>query len=135
MFQELGDKSCTATTPSDFGLVVQHAGDVARAEALQRESLGRYRDLGDRPGMARSFERLAGAIAASGEPQRAARLLGAARALRQAIGVEPALADRLECERIEAAVRGALGADAFTAAWDEGRTMTLTRAIEDALAV
>ncbi len=133
MFQELGDKSCTATTLSDFGLVVQHRGELTQAEALQRDSLRRYQELGDKPGIARSLERLAGALAGSGKPDHAARLLGAAQSLRQTIGVAAAPADRPDSDRIEAAVRAALDRSSLTAAWDEGRKMTAAQAVEYAL--
>jgi hypothetical protein len=64
----------------------------------------------------------------------AARLFGAAEALRAAIGSPIPPIERAEYERAVAASRTALGEAAFAAAWAEGRAMTLERAVEFALA-
>jgi hypothetical protein len=73
---------------------------------------------------------MAGLALATGLPQRAARLLGAADALLDAEGLHRhAMDHRAEYERRIAAARAALGEEAFAGAWSEGRTMTLDQAV------
>jgi hypothetical protein len=75
-----------------------------------------------------------GSVAALGEePERAARLWGAAERLREAIGCRPAPAARLTYERAQAATRAQVGEAAFAAAWAEGQAMTLEQAHAEAL--
>ncbi len=72
--------------------------------------------------------------AASGQPERAARLLGAADALRDQLGVAR-LSHHVHGERVLAATRACLGEEAFAVAWTTGRAMLLEAAIADALAL
>ncbi len=67
------------------------------------------------------------------QPGRAARILGAAEALRTAIGCRPAPAARVTYERGLAVARAQLGDDAFALAWARGQGMTLEQAIAEAL--
>jgi hypothetical protein len=67
------------------------------------------------------------------QPERAARLWGAAVELRGEIGSLLPLNEREEYDRNIAMVRTALGEEAFTAAWAEGRAMTMEQAIAYAL--
>ena len=67
------------------------------------------------------------------EPGRAARLFGAAAALREEIGAPRPPAFRSYHERNLTAVLDRLGQGAFEKAWAEGREMTLEEAIEYAL--
>jgi AMMECR1 domain-containing protein len=67
------------------------------------------------------------------DPARAARLLGAAEALRGAIGLFRTPRDEEANARLIATVRAALGEERFAASWEEGRAMSLEQAIEYAL--
>ena len=60
------------------------------------------------------------------------RLFGAAEALREAIRAPRPVIDRADFERHMAAARGALGEEAFTAAWAQGQALTLEEAVADA---
>jgi hypothetical protein len=76
---------------------------------------------------------LAGPISARGDPERAARLLGASEALLETIGVGLQCSDQFEVDRYEAAVREQLDQATFEAAWAEGRAMSLEQAVTSAL--
>jgi hypothetical protein len=65
---------------------------------------------------------------------RAARLLGAADALREAIGVARPAAYANDYDRQMGAAVGLLGRDGFSAAWGAGRTLALDDAVSEALA-
>ncbi len=69
---------------------------------------------------------------AQGEPLRAAKLFGAAEALRAAINSVFAPADRAEYERNLAYSRTQLGEEAWQAAWEEGWIMTMEQAVAHA---
>jgi len=89
--------------------------------------------LGHRPGVTQSLEGLAGVAAAPAAPRRAARLWGAADALRQQIGNARSVHESIAYEREAKPVRAILTAEAFDQAWDEGRAMTPDDAVRYAL--
>jgi hypothetical protein len=67
------------------------------------------------------------------DPRRATQLFAAAAALRAAMGVALAPAERTRIERALEAARRTLSPEDFTAAWAAGEAMTLERAIAYAL--
>jgi non-specific serine/threonine protein kinase len=89
-------------------------------------------EQGDRRLIALALAGMARLAADRGQPERAARLVGAVAALREAGGlpVEPIYHE--VHERTEAIARTALGEEAFAAAWDAGRTLRLGAAIAEA---
>jgi hypothetical protein len=129
-----GDKSGTARALSTLGRVAHAQGDEASARTCHEESLALWRELGEHRYVAGCLEAFAGVAGAEGCAERAARLFGAAERLREVTGAPLLPADRAERERSVAAVRTALGQEAFAAAWAEGRAMALERAIAYALA-
>jgi len=80
-----------------------------------------------------SLEVLASILCALGETERAARLLGAAAALRTSIGVSRSRRVAADHVRTVAAVREALGEEAFAAAWAVGSAMGLEEAVACAI--
>lgn len=62
----------------------------------------------------------------------AARLFGAAAALRRTIGAPVQPADLADYERAVASVRAALDASSFTAIWDAGAALTAEAAVTEA---
>lgn len=75
------------------------------------------------------LEGLATVAALQGELVWAARLWGAAEALREAIGTPIPQVHRLDYARAVAQARAQAGNDTFARAWAEGRTMTLEQAV------
>lgn len=91
-------------------------------------------DIGDRAKIADYVEALARLAAAAHHPQRAACLFGAAEAMYQASAIGPFPGHRHEHENAVAAARLAAGDEAFTSAWETGRSLLLEDAIAEALA-
>jgi predicted ATPase/DNA-binding winged helix-turn-helix (wHTH) protein/Tfp pilus assembly protein PilF len=132
--RELGDRQSMALSLSALGNVASAQGDNASARALHEETLTIYRELGDRRGIARSLVGLAYVAFALAGPGRAARIWAGAERLRETIGEKLPPSDCAGYDRQIAAARAAIGDDAtFDLAWQEGRAMTLERAIEYAL--
>jgi predicted ATPase/DNA-binding CsgD family transcriptional regulator len=118
---------------NNLGIVALRQGDDAQAEVRHREALLLTREVGAHEPMACALEGLAGVIAARGRPERAARLLGAASALRAAIGSPRIAQFEEEYARLTPAVQEALGAEAFAAAIAEGRAAPLVEVLVAAL--
>lgn len=131
--EELGDPRGIAKMTVALADVSLNSGDYEVASALYEEALTILRDVDDRWWLAWCLEGVAGAAVAYDFPERAARLFGAAEALRAAIGASRPTGFRSYFERDLAAARNSLDEAAFENAWEEGQAMTPARAIEYAL--
>ncbi len=101
---------------------------------LLGESLALKQQSDDRSGgLARLVEVLAGTLRDQGQAHQAARLFGAAEALRQEIAAPVPPDERPEYERDVSHLRGSLDAGAFDQAWAEGRASPLERVVGQAL--
>jgi hypothetical protein len=89
-----------------------------------------FRDLGDRQGLVEALEGLA---VAYGPAPEAARLFGAAQALRVGLGAERPMVEQPDYEQTLAAVRRALGDEQFEAAWRAGQALPLQQVVGHAL--
>ncbi|GAA2620934.1 BTAD domain-containing putative transcriptional regulator [Actinomadura fulvescens] len=105
---------------AELGFAAEQRGDASAALAYHLDGLASARKIGDPRAVALAFEGLAGVRSLAGKPERAARLLGAATALRESVGAPLPKAERGDVDRISTAVRDALGDDAYTAAFEEG---------------
>jgi non-specific serine/threonine protein kinase len=106
-----------------LGQVTLARADHTRAAACFRQAFNLFTEAGDLGSVPRVLEGLAGA-ALLGQPDQAARLLGAAAAVR---GEDGWPRDQLEVPAYEqtlAMTRTALGEQAFDAAWDAGRQLS-----------
>jgi tetratricopeptide (TPR) repeat protein len=133
--REVGDKWSIAATLNNLADLAQAQGDAAAARVLHEQSLQLFQALGDRWGIAQCLEGLGSLAAAQAEPERMVRLLGAAAALREAIGAPCSPARQSRLQRLLEAARQALSGRGYIAAWTEGRATPLERAIADALAL
>jgi predicted ATPase/transcriptional regulator with XRE-family HTH domain len=113
---ELGDRGGEALALYELGLVAHARGDAREAERLQRAGLALAWEIGDRRRVAFCLQ----GLAAAAPLREAARLLGAADALREELQAPVLGPDREDYERCLAALRG-LGGPAGAAAWAEGR--------------
>lgn len=133
--RRLGDKHMTAMLLTNLAAVVRERGDGPRALALCREGLEARRALGDKAGIAQSLLAMASLAGALGQATQAARLIGAAEALQDAIGLEMHPVERAEHGRDQALLREQLGEAAFLEHRGRGRASALDTAIAEALAI
>jgi len=134
LFRGLGNTEGIAITLNSVGDVAARRGEQARALASLAESLPLLRAMGDKKHLAECLATLAQVVAARGLPERAARLFGAAAALRDAIGAPLPPSDHARQDPVVGALRAALGEDGCARAWAEGGALSLERALDEALA-
>jgi len=131
--EDMADPAIVSYTLRCLGLVALQQGDYQRAAEVFTESLRLSREAGFRVTIFECLLGLAGVFSGLKRDDGAARLFGAAEALRESIGHRPAPQDQAHYDRRLASTRSGLGEAAFVAAWAEGRAMTLEQAIEYAL--
>ncbi|MFC5829582.1 BTAD domain-containing putative transcriptional regulator [Nonomuraea insulae] len=105
---------------AELGFTAELRGDAAQAEAHHRRGLEVARAIAEPRALALSLEGLAGVAVLSGDPGRAALLLGAADAARRRADAPLPPAERGDVDRVTEAATSALGREAFAAAFQRG---------------
>jgi tetratricopeptide (TPR) repeat protein len=118
---------------SDLGYVAYHQGDPGRARGRFEESLGILCELDVETDIAVCVAGLAGVAYLTGQPERAAWLLGAAASQLEACDPRIYRNEKADYARMVAAVRAATTDQECAAAWTEGRAMSLRDAVDYAL--
>ena len=131
--RSVGSWHSVAYALNNLALVELERQEYERAEMLQAEALDLWQDLGNEVGIADCFENFAMFRVAQHESELAARLFGAAHALRAPTGVPGRPGDREYLARFISAARTDLGEARFAAAWEQGEAMPLDDAIAHAL--
>ena len=128
---ELDDRHCVTLSLLHLARLARDRDDPARADALYRQAMPAT-DSGDIPPTASTatwLEGLGAIAVADGRPERAAGLLGAADALRQAIGTPLPAHEAADRNDTIAGCSAVLGEDAFRAAFDAGAALPLAEAV------
>jgi len=118
-------------------------GDLARdreqhdtAVAYYQECLSMFNEYSDATVIIDAMQGIAPAVIAWRQPERAARLLGFAEALREKLGGEFSVpTDRAAHERAVTSLRAALDQKELDAAWQAGRQFTVIEAFAEAQAI
>jgi predicted ATPase/class 3 adenylate cyclase len=132
--REMEDKWQLAGIVVWVGLLTVFSGDEHDlAEGFLKEALVLSRELGNWADGAYCLEGFAGLAGAKAQGGRAARLWGAAEALRKTIGAPLSIEGRLYFERSMVAARAELGEAAWEAAFAQGMAMSPEEAAEYAL--
>jgi len=133
IFHELGDRWGIAGTLADLGSLARAEEDFVTAQSLYRESLRIFQELDHKRGIARLLECFACSAATQRKAETSLRLAGTAAALRQTIGAPLAPREKAVLEPFLDSARKAMSNTASATAWLEGWSMTVEKAIEDAL--
>ena len=133
--RELGDKVWMAAALAGLGRVARAMGDYSTAHDRFSEALYIQQETEERIWAAPFLEDFASLAVTYGQAPQAVRLLGAAAALREALGTSLKAYEIDDYERTVAAARNQLSDADFEAAWAEGRGLSVKEAIEDALSV
>jgi ATP/maltotriose-dependent transcriptional regulator MalT len=128
-FNEMKQQHGTALPFYALAEVATVEEDYARSQALYEQGVGVASKAGEKRTITSGLEGLAAAVAAQGNHAWAARLWGAAEALREAIGAPLPPVERAPYHRAVAAARTELGEQACATAWAEGRTLSPEQAL------
>jgi DNA-binding CsgD family transcriptional regulator len=134
LFRRLGQSLHVPLVLHNLGQVAALHGDARRGTDYVSEGLALLQDLGDRRGQGFCLAGLATMASLLRQPERAARLFGAADALHAAAGVTMEWPDFDIYERQRAATRVQLGTAVFAATYDGGAALAPLQAIADGLA-
>jgi predicted ATPase/class 3 adenylate cyclase len=132
-FQKLRHKNFENVMRSELGHITRLSGDLTQAREIYQQTIKRWQDLGHRSAIANQLESFAFISIAEEEPQLAAKLFGAAEALREKIGSPMAKYEEGEYNQSVTQLRAMLQEAEFNALWAEGRSMTMEQAIQLAL--
>jgi predicted ATPase/DNA-binding CsgD family transcriptional regulator len=117
-----------------LGYVSEQEGNVAQAREQFAAALRLYRELEMYWGVPLSLEGLAGVFIGSADAWSAARILGAAAALRELRHFPLPPVYRARFDGLRSAARAKLGSAGFARAWAEGQEMSLDKIVAEALA-
>ena len=134
LFREFGNKGGIGSSLNILGRVAQDQGDYERAASLHKEALPLWNEVGHSQ-IVSGLEDLAKVAIGLGDSGRGARLFGASEALRQSNSHPLPPAYHEEYDRSLASGRADLGEDAFEAALEEGRKMSMEEAVDYALKI
>jgi ATP/maltotriose-dependent transcriptional regulator MalT len=134
LFRRVGNPYGVAATLIMLAWAAEDRGDPTGAAVRYRESLGLWGEIGTQEGLVDALAGTGRLAAQGGRPAPAARLLGAAAALGEALGYFLPPPEQARCARAAAAVRATLGEHEFAAAWTAGRALAPEQAAIEAAA-
>jgi non-specific serine/threonine protein kinase len=134
-FRTLGDIRFGAIAAIYLGITLLLLGETAPSAALLKEGLEGILSVGDQAYLLPSLITLALVAALTEQPVRAARLLGGAESVADAIGATLAPVNRVTWEKVLATIRPHLDQAALDEAQDAGRTMGLDLVMAEVWAV
>jgi predicted ATPase/class 3 adenylate cyclase len=133
IFRDLGDQHRINMVRSELAHLERFEGHYQQAEALYRESIQEWQRIGHRAAVAHQIECFAILARLNGQGERAARLYGAAEALREKIGISMTQMERVEYEQHVAGLRVVMEPSTLASAWAEGVRMTMDQAVRFAV--
>ena len=113
-----------------LGRVRRKLGETVLAAELLRESLSRFRDIGNKLGMALTLEALGSVNVALGESAYAVKLYGTAHSIRQELGAPLPPVDRNDHDSAIAAARAQLGEAFFSELWADAEANRFEAVVE-----
>ena len=111
----------------------RYEGNLEEARQAYRETIPVWQKIGHRAAVANQLESMAFIAIAQSKQEHAARLLGAAEALREKVCIEMSQLERAEYDKQVAGLRKSMNETAFSLRWSEGRLMTMNQAVQLAL--
>ncbi len=133
-FMELGDERMVLACRSDMAHALRRGGRLDEALKLYGECVGRWSHLGHRGAVAHILENIAFIATDRSRALPAARILGAAAAIREAADARMAFDEEPEFAGYVGRLREALGAAAMDEAWAAGGRLPQADAVREAIA-
>jgi predicted ATPase/class 3 adenylate cyclase len=133
LFHDLGDRHRSNMVKSELAHIDRYEGHLPQAEAAYRDTILEWKRLGHRAAIAHQLESFASIALALEDGARAARLFGAAEALREKIGIAMTPFERIEYDRLIAGLRAGMDETTFSSSWSQGGALSMDQAIALAL--
>jgi predicted ATPase/class 3 adenylate cyclase len=130
MFERVGHKGFMTVMTTEIAHTERAMGNYSNAKNTYKETIKVFQDLGNRPAVAHQLECFAMIAVVEEQQQRAAKLFGAADAIREATGHEPTDEEEAAETQFMSRLHAMLSEAEFTALWAEGRSMTMEQAIQ-----
>jgi tetratricopeptide (TPR) repeat protein len=134
VYHGLGDDVFAARINNTMAHAALARGDIEEANRLACEALSSAAEHEERQGIGDGLQALAAVAAARADPERAARLAGAASAVREMIAARPGPFDVAIPRRFIETSEKAVGATRWHRSWHAGHAMTIEGAVAYALA-
>jgi tetratricopeptide (TPR) repeat protein len=131
--RRMGNKRIIYSSQSEFAHILREHGEIDEALGIYRDLLPKWKDLGHRAAVAHELECIAYILMRKEEPERAATLLGAAEALREAIDSMMTRVEQVEYAKEMATLRAGMDVMEMQRSWSKGHSMTMDEAIGIAL--
>ncbi len=129
LFQEMEDIQRVTMIQSEFGHMDRYEGQLDKAEQAYRETILVWQKIGHGAAVANQLEFIAFIAMAHAQDERAARLLGAAEALREKIKIQMSQFERTEYDQQVDKLRGRMPAELFSTLWAKGRLLPMEQAV------
>jgi tetratricopeptide (TPR) repeat protein len=133
IFREVGDVGSLPLRLTTLAQLSLSLGRMEEARALLLEGIEVVRELGEPHPAAYALERSAALLAALGDPVRAARLCGAADALRTQIASPRSPNEREHLDQVLVGIQRSAGGKTFGEAWSAGLAIPYEQALDEAL--
>jgi len=132
-FQMMGDRFFANVARSEQAHLERRMGDLVTALILYHQCLPIWREVGQKAAVAHEIECIAFIARAHGQPEKAACLLGAAQAQREAINAKMHPYEQSEYDSEVELLKLQLPAASLEAAWAAGRSLDVDQSIALAL--
>jgi len=133
IFAAMGDYHRTNMIHSETAHMERLEGHYEKATQMYRTTILEWKRLGHRAAVANQLECFAFIAKIREQPERAAKLFGAAEMIREVIKIPMNGMEQVEYDREVGELRAGMNEDDFKKLWAEGRSMSLEQAVEYAL--
>lgn len=127
-YREIGDAGLALVARSEFGHALRRGGAIDEAEVVYRETLHGWQHVGNRGAIANQLESFAVIAVARKDFLRAARLFGAAEAIREEANAAMLPFERSEYDAAVTDLRAMADTASLDTAWSDGRRLTADEA-------
>jgi predicted ATPase/class 3 adenylate cyclase len=134
IFTQLRHKVFITVLSSELGHIARAQGDFSNARQIYRETLRNFKEFGNRPAVAHQLECFGQLYLEDGDLESAARLFGAASALRERVDSHRTDLEQEELDRAVTRIRDGLVDGTYDSLWEQGGRMTMDEAVILALA-
>lgn len=135
LFEMIGDKRFANFARSELAHLLRRQGRDREAVQHYRVAILTWLEMGHHAAVAHQLESFAIIAARHGDAPHAARLFGAAEALREVTATAMTATESEEYGQVIHTVRAEFDGPTFHSTWASGRAMTLEQAVTDALTI